>query len=115
MDNILYHNPRCSKSRTAIDLLNESGISYSIKEYLKESMSLQELESIFKKLKISSPLDGMIRLKEFPETDFNTLSNKEIFEFIITNPVLLERPIFVTENTAVIGRPTEVLARFLAK
>jgi arsenate reductase len=103
-----YHNPRCSKSRQGLVLLEEKGIEAEIKEYLKEPMTQKEVLELISKLAIK-PLDGMIRTKEarFKELELKGqfLSDKEWAKIIVENPVLLERPILVIDDQAKIGRP----------
>jgi len=111
-----YHNPRCSKSRLGLELLQENDIQFDIKEYLKEGFDKKELESLFKKLNLA-PLEGVIRTKEalFKELDLKgkDLSLSEWIDVLIENPKLLERPILVSDKDAVIGRPTENLSKIL--
>ncbi len=114
MTNFLYHNPKCSKSRAAIELLNAQGIKYKVKEYLKTGLTREEVQSLLRKLVLNTPLDGLMRVKEMPEVDFEGLSKDELVALLIAHPFLLERPIFETPVTAVIARPTKVLADFLA-
>ncbi len=115
MSNIYYHNPKCSKSRAGLDLLNQKGIDFTIKEYLKEPLSSTELAQVFNKLNMLP--SQVVRTKEdiYKELDLanKTLTDQEWIQVIIDNPKLLERPIFVTDNSAVIGRPTEELENFL--
>lgn len=105
-----YHNPRCSKSRQGLELLETKGIKPEVIEYLKTGLNLKELESILKKLEIS-PLEGLIRTKEasFKEAGLKgaELSSKQWLEEIVKNPVILERPILVSTTKAAIGRPPE--------
>ena len=110
-----YHNPRCSKSREGLKLLEEKGIKPTIKEYLKEKLDPKELKELFKKLK-KSPLDA-IRTKEsiFKELELKgqELSEEEWINLIVKNPVLLERPILVSDKDAIIGRPPEDLFKII--
>ncbi|MBI1223026.1 MAG: arsenate reductase (glutaredoxin) [Bacteroidetes bacterium] len=103
-----YHNPRCGKSRTALGILKDNGIDPDIREYLKNPPTKQELEAVIKKLGIS-PLE-LIRQGEsiFKEKyKGKNLSDTEWIEAMLTHPILIERPIFIKENKAVIGRPPE--------
>ena len=110
-----YHNPRCSKSRQGLAILEEANVDFKIKEYLKEPMSKNEIKTLFKKLG-KEPLE-VVRTKEgiFKELDLkNKELNKEQWaETIAENPVLLERPILVVGDKAVIGRPPEDLNTIL--
>lgn len=117
MPNTYYHNPRCSKSRAGLELLNEKKVSFTIKEYLKEELSFDEIETLCQNLRLN-PYE-VVRKKEEP---FKRLSleneidnHKRIIEAIIAEPILLERPIFSTNKGAVMGRPTEKLEEFLCQ
>ena len=105
----IYHNPRCSKSRRTLALLQERGVQPKIVEYLKEPPSADELDSLLKKLGVE-PRDAM-RKKEAPYKDKNlsneTLSRDQLIAAIVADPILLERPIVVSGSKAAIGRPPE--------
>jgi arsenate reductase len=111
-----YHNPKCSKSRLGLELLNENNIDFEIKEYLKEGLEKEEVLGLFTKLSLS-PLDGVIRVKEalFKELDLKgkDLSDEEWAQVLADNPKLLERPILVAGKKAEIGRPTENLSKLI--
>lgn len=115
--NTYYHNPKCSKSRAGLEVLNKHNIDFAIKEYLNEPMTNEELVSVLQKLD-KTPSD-IIRSKEqiYLDLDLGSkdLNRDQWVQTIIENPKLMERPIFVTEHSAVIGRPTEELEKFLAK
>ncbi|MFN0729175.1 arsenate reductase (glutaredoxin) [Polaribacter gochangensis] len=104
----IYHNARCSKSRQGLELLENSGKEFKIIKYLEEIPTAEELTSIIKKLQIN-PID-LVRKNEaiwkeqFQEKD---LSDKELISAMIQYPKLIERPIVVNNNKAVIGRPIE--------
>lgn len=103
------HNPRCSKSRQALNILNEQNIDVEVIEYLKHPLSKEELTLIFKNLGFASALD-MMRPKEaeFAEAGLNkSSSNESLLDAMVNYPKLIERPILYTENKAVIGRPPE--------
>jgi arsenate reductase len=110
MKNILYHNPNCTKSRATLALVNEKKLDVKVIEYLKDPPSVDELEFICEKLNIE-PLK-IIRTNEplfaelglFPE---DKKSNREWFEIMNRNPVLIERPILVYNGKAAVGRPPE--------
>ena len=109
----IYHNPRCSKSRQTLQLLQKKAdgkkaINIQIVEYLKEPPSAEELAELLKKLKMK-PLD-LIRKKEdiFKEKyKGKDLSDEEWIQVMIKNPKLIERPIVVAGRSAVLGRPPE--------
>lgn len=112
---IYYHNPRCSKSRQGLALLEENKITPTVKEYLKEGLEVKELDDLFKRLG-REPLEVM-RTKEdlFKELKLKgkDLSRKEWLKVIAEHPVLLERPILDTGKKAAIGRPPEDLLTIL--
>ena len=104
----IYHNNRCSKSRSALNIINENNKNVTVIEYLKTPISKSELKDLIKKLNIEAK--DLIRKGE---TDFKdnfkgkTLSEDEWIEAMIEYPKLMERPIFVNGDKAVIGRPPE--------
>jgi arsenate reductase len=110
----IYHNPRCSKSREALRLLREHGVEPEVAEYLKSPPTLDELKTL--KQRLGVPAMSMIRTKE-PEFQQARLSEKssddEILEAVTRFPKLLERPIVLSDNRAVIGRPPERVLELL--
>ncbi len=103
-----YHNPRCGKSRQCLAFLQEKGIEPELILYLKNPPSFEELSEVIDKLGIN-PLD-LIRKKEsiFKENfKGKDLSDKEWIKAMVDHPKLIERPILISENRAVIGRPKE--------
>lgn len=110
----VYHNPRCSKSRCVIQMLEDKGVSYEIVDYLKEVPSAKELKDIITKLGIK-PVD----LVRKGEADFKDnfkgkqLSDDDWIQAMIKFPKLIERPIVVKGNKAVIGRPLENILSLL--
>lgn len=105
----IYHNPRCSKSRQTLALLEERGLDITIIEYLKAAPSPAELKHIISALSIA-PRD-LLRTKE-PEykaagLDDQTLSHDEIIAKMVEFPKLIERPIVTNGTQAAIGRPPE--------
>ena len=106
---IIYHNPRCSKSRQTLSIMNENNVNIKIVEYLKDPPTPKELEDISRKLAIS-PM-GFIRKKEliYTELGLNNYhgSDSELCEIMSKNPKLIERPIVVMGDNAIIGRPPE--------
>ena len=106
----IYHNPRCTKSRQTLELLEEKGINPEIIEYLKTPPLFQELSDVIKLLGIK-PRE-LLRNKEAAYGENNlsdkTLSDEQIIKIMIENPILIERPIVVVDNKkAAIGRPPE--------
>ncbi len=110
----IYHNPRCTKSRQALQLLNDKGVNLEVREYLKESLSFDELSTLINKLGISAT--ELLRKNEaiFKEKfKGKSLSDKEWIQAMVDYPKLMERPIVVIGENAVIARPTEKLLEIL--
>ena len=105
----IYHNPRCSKSRQTLALLREHGVEPVIVEYLKTPPDVTELRRLLGLLGMK-PRE-LMRRKETPYKELNladdTLTDDALIEAMVENPVLIERPIVVAEETAVMGRPPE--------
>lgn len=104
----IYHNPRCTKSRETLAILNKKGVEVEVVEYLKNTPSIAELEEIVNKLGISA--EQLLRKGEalFKENYKGTnLSNDQWIEIMVKNPILIERPIVVLNDRAIIGRPPE--------
>lgn len=106
----IYHNPRCSKSREGIIFLEEKGLAFETIKYLDSKITKSELSSIIKKLNIT-PIN-LVRTKEaiWKENYKNcSLTDDEIIEIMVQNPTLIERPIIINGDKAVIGRPIEAV------
>lgn len=103
----LYHNPRCSKSRQALALLEEKGETPDIKLYLETPPTVDELITVLKLLNMA-PRD-LMRKKEAAEYGLNepSLSDQQIIEGLCANPRAIERPIAIKDDQAVVGRPPE--------
>lgn len=112
---LIYHNPRWSKSRESVQILNELGVEYSIRDYISDPPDIDELQSLSSKLGLH-PKD-FIRSREldYKENRLDEfLDNKEIlFKKMSKYPKLIERPIIVRDNKAVLGRPAEKVRKFL--
>lgn len=105
---ILWHNPRCSKSRAALALLQGRGIEPTIRRYLEDTPSVRELE------RVSGLLDGgAIALMRRTQPEFKEMGlsdsdpDEVLLQAMTTHPTLIERPVFLHEGRAVIGRPPE--------
>ena len=112
----IYHNPRFRKIRETLTLIEESGTDVQIVEYLKEVPSAEELKTLLNKLGISA--EQLLRKNEalFKENyKCKTLSEDEWVRAIIENPKLIERPIVVKGDQAVLGRPREYEGTFRLK
>lgn len=104
----LIHNPRCSKSRQAKQILEENEVDFEVREYLKEELSARELEEIIQKLGMS-PFDLLRKGEAIYKEKYKgkELSDKEWIQAMVENPKLIERPILINGNKAVVGRPPE--------
>ena len=105
---IIYHNPRCSKSRQSLALLRENGEEPEVIEYLKSSLDEVALRDLFAKLGLEA--HEVVRTKEEPYEQLALSpdsSEEEVIAAIVKYPILMERPIVVKGNSAVIGRPPE--------
>jgi arsenate reductase len=110
----LYHNPRCSKSRQALALLEERGISADIIDYVNNPPSVAELKSILQKLGIEA--GQWLRAKEAAakERGLTPASDEAaILKAMSENPKLIERPVIITDKGARIGRPPEKILEVL--
>lgn len=104
----VYHNPRCSKSRFALDYLDKANLKYEVVEYLKETPTKEELEKIISMLDIRP--EELIRKSEAEYKENykgKQLTGSEWIDAMILFPKLIERPIVIKNNKAVIARPTE--------
>lgn len=110
----LYHNPRCSKSRQGLAILQNANQKFEIVEYLKNPLSQEEIKSILEKLKIE-PIDLVRKNEAIWKEKFKSqkLSNEQIIKALTEYPKLIERPIFINGNLAVIGRPPEKIISIL--
>ncbi len=117
----IYHNNRCGKSRTALSILQENlsadrqgNLDFKVVEYLKDVPTIEEITAIIKKLKIK-PHD-LIRTKEaiyIEKYKGKTLTDAQWIQAIHDNPILMERPIVINGNKAVVARPSEKVLEIL--
>lgn len=111
----IYHNPRCSKSRQALGLLEEKGIKLNIVLYLDTPPDEKSLRAILKKLGISARellRKGEDEYKQL-QLDNKALTENELISAMCTHPRLIERPIVINGNNAVIGRPPEKILEII--
>ncbi len=105
----IYHNPRCSKSRQTLQLLKDNGIEPKVVEYLNSPPSVKELKAILKALNCSA--QDILRTKEdeYKQSGLNNdkLTVNQQLELMVQFPKVIERPIVVKNDKAVIGRPPE--------
>lgn len=104
----IYHNPRCSKSRQGLELLENSGKEFEIVRYLEHIPTKDELTAIIKKLQIQ-PIALVRKTEAIWKEHYKgkELSDSEIIDAMLQNPKLIERPIVVNNTKAAIGRPLE--------
>lgn len=107
----IYHNPRCSKSRQALALLQENNIDPNIVLYLDTPPKPTEIKSLLSLLGMSAQEIIRKKEKEYSELELNkeNLSENELIETLSKHPKLIERPILVVNNKAIIARPPEKL------
>jgi len=110
----IYHNNRCSKSRCGVQALEDSGKQFEIVKYLEDVPTKSELKQIIKLLGIT-PIELVRKNEAIWKENFKgkTLSDDEIIEAMIANPKLIERPIVINGNKAIIGRPTEKILEII--
>ncbi|MFV7790523.1 arsenate reductase (glutaredoxin) [Aliarcobacter lanthieri] len=110
----IWHNQSCSKSRDAMDLLNEKNIKVEVINYLENPPSIEELKDILKKLNIKAK--ELLRDNEelYVTLNLKDEDNEEkIIEIMVQNPILIQRPIIIKGQKAVIARPIENLKELL--
>ena len=111
----IYHNPRCSKSRQTLKLLQDNGVEPEIVEYLNTPPSVKHLEKILKMLGIEP--DELMRKNEAVYKELGIkdggFSRKRLIELMVENPKLIERPIVVKGSRAAVGRPPESVLEIL--
>ncbi len=105
-DTVLWHNARCSKSRQAKTILEEAGVDVHIREYLKEPPTRDELEALLSALGLSDAR-RVVRTGEdaYTQLGLADADQDELRDALVDNPILLERPILVRGDQAVVGRP----------
>ena len=110
----IWHNPRCSKSREAIKVLEENGCDSEVVKYLEATPDINEIKDTLGKLGISAR--ELMRTKEdiYKELDLkNETDEDKLIEAMSKNPKLIERPVLFKGDKAIIGRPTSIIADFL--
>ena len=105
---IIWHNPRCSKSRNALALLEEKGVEVEVVKYLDTPPSRVELVAVLQMLGLSAK--GLMRSKEaiYKELGIKDITDEDtLINLMVANPKLIERPIVIKDAKAAIGRPIE--------
>tara|TARA_B100000686_G_scaffold198357_1_gene205191 strand:- start:173 stop:520 length:348 start_codon:yes stop_codon:yes gene_type:complete len=105
----IYHNPKCSKSRQTLKLLEEQATGIDVIEYLKNPPTVKKLKEVLSLLKI--PPRELMRKKETEYKELmlsnSNLSDKDLIESMVKHPILIERPIVLANGKAALGRPPE--------
>ena len=111
---VIYHNPKCTKSREALEIIKNSGKEFKIREYLKDPLSEDELNGLLKKLQVS-PLQLIRQNESFWKDDFKSLnlSDGELISIMAKHPKLIERPVVENDKMAIIGRPPSNVDKLL--
>jgi len=111
----IFYNPKCSKCRLTMDILNDKGIDTTVVEYLDTPPSSDDLIEVLELLGLE-PRD-LMRKHEAPykdnDLDDPNLSREQLIQAMIDNPILIERPIVINGNKAIIGRPPEKILDIL--
>lgn len=110
----IWHNPKCSKSRQTLELLEQNGIDAEVVKYLETSPSKDEIKDVLQKLNIS-PRE-LMRTKEelYKELGLKDITDEEkLIDAMVQYPKLIERPVVITSKGAVIGRPPEKVIEFI--
>ncbi len=115
MDVTIYHNPRCSKSRQTLELLEKHNITPTVVEYLETPPTVEKLKEILAQLGFA-PRD-LMRKKETEYTEHKldnpALSDDDLIEFMTQHPILIERPLVLANGKAALGRPPEQVLEIL--
>ncbi|WP_297485242.1 arsenate reductase (glutaredoxin) [Sulfurimonas sp.] len=110
----IMHNPRCSKSREAVKILEENGVNAEIVKYLETPLTKEEIKELLKMLGINAR--DLMRTKEeiYKELNLKDVEDEEkLIEAMAEHPRLIERPIVIKDDKAVIGRPPSKIVDFL--
>ena len=110
----IYHNARCSKSRCGLEILEKAGKDFEVVKYLEDVPTAEGLKDIIKLLGIK-PIDLVRKGESIWKVNFKNkdLSDAEIITAMVENPKLIERPIVINGNKAVIGRPPELILEII--
>ncbi|OOZ38470.1 arsenate reductase (glutaredoxin) [Solemya elarraichensis gill symbiont] len=111
----IFHNPRCSKSRQTLELLNDKGVAPEITEYLKTPPDREQLQQILSMLGLEPRQLIRTKEKEYKEQglDDDSLSDEQLIDAMIATPKLIERPIVISNGKAAIGRPPETVLEII--
>ena len=114
-DTLFYHNPKCSKSRKALEIIESRNINTKVILYLKHKLTKSMLKEILDLSGLSARDIIRSNEKEYRENNLDSLdlTKAEILDLILEHPKLLQRPVFVHNNKAVIGRPPEDVLKII--
>ena len=109
----ILHNPRCSKSRATLNIILENNIQPTIRLYLDDPLSIEEIRNLL--IKLDTTADQIVRKNEEVYKKLNLKDSDQdlLIEKISKNPILLERPIVIKGEEAIIGRPPENVMKLL--
>lgn len=111
----ILHNPRCRKSREGLGILEESGVDFEIVDYLKNPLSKEEIEDLLSKLDLEA-IDLVRKNEPIWKQEYRgrDLTHAEIVAAMQKNPKLIERPVVISGERAVVGRPPEKIRELLS-
>ena len=110
----IWHNPSCSKSRAALELLENKNINSNVFKYLEQTPTKEQLKDVL--LKLNMKASQLLRTSEniYEELDLKNINDEEkLINIMVLNPILIERPIIIKGNKAVIARPIEKLEELI--
>jgi arsenate reductase len=109
----IYHNPRCSKSRQTLEILQSHGVTPIIIEYLKTSLNLEQIT----KLRSHFDLNDFVRSSEsvFKELNLTLADENKVLQAMVKEPILMQRPIVTCGNKTIIARPPEKVLALLSE
>lgn len=110
----IYHNPKCRKSRAGLQYMEDKGLDFSVVEYLKTPLSRQEFKELLMKLNMKP--EALVRTQEAEYKEKlkgKNFTDEEWITILLENPKLIQRPIVVKNNKAVLGQPVEEIDRLL--
>ncbi len=114
MTDVFLHNPRCSKSRAALELVREAGIELPVREYLHDPLSIDELRRIIQLLGVRPIAIARRSEPQYKALGLNdAIPDDDVLRALAEHPILIERPIVVRDGRAVVGRPPETVKEIL--
>ena len=111
----IFHNPRCSKSRKTLEIIEINDVEVQVILYLQDPPSVSELNLLLEKLGMKASelvRKGELIIKEL-DIDLSSISNDDLISIMAEHPILIERPIVFNESSAIIGRPPENVEELL--